>query len=133
MYIHVYITKAKQGIHPGQLSLLSKKKLPRVGYEPTTLRVLGEHSTNLSYHVSVIWYDLSPYLTGDEIRRVVVETVIPLSKQFFVGRVERKLGKAGNVPDTILTEYDEFDDYLEMVVQFGVSTIVYVESPPKQR
>ena len=52
---------------------------------------------------------------------MVVETVIPVSKQFFVGQVEKKLGKAGNIPDTILSEYDEFDDYLEMVIQFGVS------------
>ena len=58
---------------------------------------------------------------GDEIRRVVVETVVPLSQQFLVGRVEKKLGKAGNVPDTILADYDAFDDYLEMVIQFGVS------------
>ena len=57
---------------------------------------------------------------------MVVETVIPVSKQFFVGRVEKKLGKAGNLPDTILTEYDEFDDYLEMVVQFGVSQSMFM-------
>ena len=45
MYIH---DKSKQGkyIHPEQLSLFSKKKLPWVGFEPTTLRVLGERSTN---------------------------------------------------------------------------------------
>lgn len=60
---------------------------------------------------------------GDEIRRVVVETLIPMSQQFLVGRVEKKLEKAGNVPDTILSEYDGFDDYLEMVVQFGVSVV----------
>ena len=30
-------------IHPGQLSLFPKKKLPCVGFEPMTLRVLGEH------------------------------------------------------------------------------------------
>ena len=65
-------------------------------------------------------------MKGDEIRRVVVETVIPLSKQFLVGRVEKKLGKAGNVPDTLLAEYDEFDDYLEMVIQFGVSIYMYI-------
>lgn len=52
---------------------------------------------------------------------MVVETVVPLSRQFLVGRVEKKLGKAGNVPDTILADYDAFDDYLEMVIQFGVS------------
>lgn len=62
--------------------------------------------------------------TGDEIRRVVMETLIPMSKQFLAGRVERKLGKAGNVPDIILSEYDGFDDYLEMVVQFGVSAVL---------
>ena len=50
-----------------------------------------------------------------------METAIPLSRRFLVGRVEKKLGKAGNVPDTILSEYDQFDDYLEMVIQFGVS------------
>ena len=40
--------KSKQGkyIHPEQLSLFSKKKLPWVGFEPTTLRVLGERSTS---------------------------------------------------------------------------------------
>ena len=57
---------------------------------------------------------------------MVVETVLPVSKQFLVGRVERKLGKAGNVPDTLLAEYDEFDDYLEMVIQFGVSYIKHL-------
>jgi hypothetical protein len=60
---------------------------------------------------------------SDEIRRVVVETAIPLSRRFLVGRVEKKLGKAGNVPDTILAEYDQFDDYLEMVIQFGYITL----------
>ena len=52
---------------------------------------------------------------------MVVETAIPLARRFLVGWVTRKLGRAGNVPDTILAEYDMFDDYLEMVVQFGVS------------
>ena len=33
-------------LRPGQLFLFSKKKLPWVGFEPTTLRVLGERSTN---------------------------------------------------------------------------------------
>ena len=44
-YVH---DKSKQGkyIHPEQLSLFSKKKLPWVGFEPTTLRVLGERSTS---------------------------------------------------------------------------------------
>ena len=64
-----------------------------------------------------------PWYIGDEIRRVVQETVIPLFKQLCVGHVEKKLGKAGHVPDTILAEYDQFDDYLEMVIQFGVSAV----------
>ena len=54
---------------------------------------------------------------------MVLETVIPLFKRLCVGRVEKKLGKAGHVPDTILAEYDQFDDYLEMVIQFGVSAV----------
>ena len=33
-------------IHPGQLSLFSKKKLPWVGFKPTTVRVLGKRFTN---------------------------------------------------------------------------------------
>ena len=54
---------------------------------------------------------------------MVLETVIPLFKRLCVGRMEKKLGKAGHVPDTILAEYDQFDDYLEMVIQFGVSAV----------
>ena len=44
---HVH-DKSKKGkyIHPEQLSLFSKKKLLWVGFEPTTLRVLGERSTS---------------------------------------------------------------------------------------
>ena len=43
--------KSKQGkyIHPEQLSLFSKKKLPWMGFEPTTLRVLGERYSNTVY------------------------------------------------------------------------------------
>ena len=61
---------------------------------------------------------------GDEIRRVVMETLIPLVKQFCVGRVEQRLGKAGSIPDAGLAHYDQYDDYLEMVVQFGVSWLL---------
>ena len=69
---------------------------------------------------------------GDEIRRVVVETVVPLAQQFLVGRVKHKMGKAGHIPDTILAEYDQFDDYLEMVIQFGVSALRFslLPQPP---
>ena len=45
--IYMYMTsKQRQDIHPGQLSLFSKKKLPWVRFEPTTLHVLGVCSTN---------------------------------------------------------------------------------------
>ena len=48
MYCRHVHDKSKQGkyIHPEQLSLFSKKKLPWVGFEPTTLRILGERSTS---------------------------------------------------------------------------------------
>ena len=66
--------------------------------------------------VCFIWYP------GDEIRRVLVETVIPFAKELFISGVEKRRGRKGLIPDTILAEYDQFDDYLEMVIQFGVST-----------
>lgn len=66
-----------------------------------------------------IWYP------GDEIRRVLVETVIPFAKELFISGVEKKRGRKGFIPDTILAEYDQFDDYLEMVIQFGVSTTCF--------
>lgn len=64
----------------------------------------------------------SSWYPGDEIRRVLVETVIPFAKELFISGVEKKRGRKGLIPDTILAEYDQFDDYLEMVIQFGVST-----------
>ena len=52
MYVYVH-DKSKQGkyIHPEQLSLFSKKKLPWVGFEPTTLRVLGERYMYMHVHI----------------------------------------------------------------------------------
>ena len=64
----------------------------------------------------------SSWYPGDEIRRVLVETVIPFAKELFISGVEKKRGRKGLIPDTILAEYDQFDDYLEMVIQFGVGT-----------
>ncbi len=62
------------------------------------------------------------YATGDEIRRVVMESVIPFVGEIRASRVERSKYKGRKViPDATLAEYDQFDDYLEMVVQFGVS------------
>ena len=54
----------------------------------------------------------------------MVETVIPFVKSLFVKKVQLKTGKTsekGHVLDTVLAEYEQFDDYLEMVIQFGVS------------
>ncbi len=65
---------------------------------------------------------------GDEIRRVVMESVIP-----FVGELLARSKSKGRkvISDTTLAEYDQFDDYLEMVVQFGVSIngqiLIFVE------
>ncbi len=65
--------------------------------------------------------------TGDEIRRVVMESVIPFVGEIRASRVERSKSKGRKViPDTTLADYDQFDDYLEMVVQFGVSVQVQV-------
>ena len=61
-------------------------------------------------------------VAGDEIRRVVVESLLPFLKGLFVSRRKKKAngGKLEVLSDTVLTEYDQFDDYLEMVIQFGV-------------
>ena len=67
-------------------------------------------------------------IIGDEIRRVVVESLLPFLKGLFVSRKKKKKANgdkmAEALSDTALTEYDQFDDYLEMVVQFGVSWYV---------
>ena len=52
-----------------------------------------------------------------------METVIPFVKRIFATKAsEKKEGKGKYIPDVILAEYESFDDYLEMVVQFGVSS-----------
>lgn len=64
-------------------------------------------------------------IVGDEIRRVVVESLLPFLKGLFVGRKKKKKNgdkMAEALSDTALTDYDQFDDYLEMVIQFGVSS-----------
>lgn len=69
-------------------------------------------------------------LPGDEIRRVVMETLIPFVKIQAFSRVKGR--KHGSVPDVLLAEYEQFDDYLEMVVQFGVRAHLQlvVTTPP---
>lgn len=64
---------------------------------------------------------------GDEIRRIILESVLPLVKEvFLVTKMQRKANKQKCLPphDLTLTEYDLFDDYLEMVIQFGVNTFI---------
>ena len=73
-----------------------------------------------------MWFhscDCSPF-KGNEIRRTVVETVFPLLKY----QVKKKLAKTENVSDILLAKYDEIDNYLEMIIQFGVSLCVYVRT-----
>lgn len=43
-----------------------------------------------------------------------METVIPFVKKLFVSK------KVKRVPDFVRADYEPFDDYLEMVIQFGV-------------
>ena len=67
---------------------------------------------------------------GDEIRRILLESLVPFLTEIFVSKriqYNKRAGKQkqcaseGCPPvDLILAEYDEFDDYLEMVIQFGV-------------
>jgi len=70
---------------------------------------------------------------GDEIRRLVTESIIPLVTEKFVGyQQKKKLAKAKkddvtmdieDLDNLLLEEYEQFDDYLEMVVQFGYVTL----------
>lgn len=72
---------------------------------------------------------------GDEIRRLVTESVIPfVTEKVHHYRVKERIQeikeKTGERPtslqvveDAILEEYEQFDDYLEMTVQFGYVTL----------
>lgn len=46
-----------------------------------------------------------------------METVIPSVKALFSTKVTKQ---KTSVRDAVLAEYEQFDDYLEMVIQFGV-------------
>ena len=48
---------------------------------------------------------------------MVAKTVFSLLKY----QVKKKLAKTQNISDILLAKYDEIDNYLEMVIQFGVS------------
>ncbi|XP_028413837.1 anoctamin-8-like [Dendronephthya gigantea] len=69
---------------------------------------------------------------GDEIRRLVTETIIPfITENVSQWRIKRqfceihKMSKVQEqaISDSVLEEYDQFDDYLEMVMQFGYVTL----------
>ena len=64
-----------------------------------------------------------PFHVGDEIRRVILESILPFLKELlFAKKMERKEKK--DIPyDVVLNDYDLFDDYLEMVIQFGVRDV----------
>ena len=85
---------------------------------------MSAYSNDLMY-----WFDVS--YAGDEIRRILLESLVPFLTEVFLSKriqySKRRVGKQkhctseGCPPvDLILAEYDEFDDYLEMVIQFGV-------------
>ena len=64
---------------------------------------------------------------------MVVESLLPFLKGLFVSRKKKKANgdkMAEALSDTALTEYDQFDDYLEMVIQFGVGhNIICLHAP----
>lgn len=83
---------------------------------------------------SVKFFQISFLFVGDEIRRLVVETIIPFATEHFsqwrIKRQFKKINKISQVQeqeisDSVLEEYDQFDDYLEMVMQFGVSFTLF--------
>ena len=77
------------------------------------------------YYVSYV-ISLCLFL-GDEIRRIILESLFPFVKEVFLAtKMQRKGNKQKCLPphDLTLTEYDLFDDYLEMVIQFGVNKFI---------
>ena len=66
---------------------------------------------------------------GDEIRRILLESLLPLIKYFAAKTIRGKKQKSVKMlpplpVDVALAEYDVFDDYLEMVIQFGVRKLI---------
>lgn len=73
---------------------------------------------------------------GDEIRRLITESLLPyVTEKSHVWKIKREYARAKKgtdeksfIPsqaqqDIVLEEYEQFDDYLEMVVQFGYVTL----------
>lgn len=66
--------------------------------------------------------------TGDEIRRILLESVIPFLKEVLMTRkLIQKNGSKSPLPtDIVFADYDLYDDYVEMVIQFGVSASEHI-------
>jgi len=79
--------------------------------------------------------ELVALYTADCVRRLATETILPLVVQWATRRMHRKkldelkqqLGEKVHlsqaVQDAGLDEYEQFDDYLEMVIEFGYITM----------
>ena len=64
-------------------------------------------------------------LAGDEIRRIILESILPLLQEVLLTKKLEKKSRKSLPPDLALAEYELFDDYLEMVIQFGVCNYIY--------
>lgn len=70
---------------------------------------------------------------GDEIRRVLTEAILPLITEKIQAHRQKKKLEASKKTDEkcnlqilqnlLLEEYEQFDDYIEMVIQFGYVTL----------
>ena len=72
--------------------------------------------------------ELLSLFSTDTARRVLTESVLPLAMQWFSHWHARpaslaSLAAPSCARDLELEEYDDFDDYLEMVIQFGYITL----------
>ena len=52
-----------------------------------------------------------------------MECIIPLVVSYYSKKRANGREKT-SVPDLFLSQYDQFDDYLEMVIQFGVNKLL---------